>query len=513
MRQIQHQKTKILGNKLAEITLATIAVMALAYYYSWWFEDGRLTSPWLLLILFCAVLYSSIQLLGNWLLYLRARRPAPAPLNTDLAVDVFITACHEPRTLVEQSLAAACAMRGRHRTWLLDDGSDPELAALARRLGAGYLTRFDRTNAKAGNVNAALARTDGDIIVIFDIDHVPTPDFLEQTIGYFNDPKTGFVQVMLTFDNRNESWVAQAAIETSLEFYNPTALGTDGIGGATLMGSNALIRRQALESIGGYQPGLAEDLATSIALHAAGWRSAYVAEPLAPGLAPPSFAAWFVQQLKWARGVFELLLTTYPRLFSKLTRGQRLSYAVRMTKYWIGPVVGVHLFATIVILMFGDAYTRAVFHDYLMHITPLALSDVLIRFAALRRWRHHSIPRTSLTRAVVLVYATWPIYMMAWLMALLRLPLAFRPTPKSDSGGLNPVWLLPQISVLLLLSTGILYTVVIGNHRPSLLLLFAILQSALQLILLSQWLYSEVRAPSRKGVSKPFVKPKPSRYS
>ena len=512
MRHIQHRKLTVSGSVLVEIALVIIGIMALGYYFSWWFEDSRFTSLWLLFILFCAVLYSSIQLLGNWLLYLRARRSTPALFNTDLTVDVFVTACREPYTLVERSLAAAYAMRGNHRTWLLDDGSDPVLAALAERLGAGYLTRSDRTNAKAGNVNAALARTDGDIIVIFDIDHVPTPDFLEQTLGHFNDPKTGFVQVMLTFDNRNESWVAQAATETSLEFYNPTSLGTDGIGGATLMGSNALIRRQALESIGGYQPGLAEDLATSIALHAAGWRSAYVAEPLAPGLAPPDFAGWFVQQLKWARGVFELLLTAYPRLFLKLTWGQRLSYAVRMTKYWIGPVVGVHLFATIAILMFGDAHTRAGFHDYLVHITPLALADVLIRFTALRMWRHHSTPRTSLTRAVVLVYATWPIYMIAWLMALLRLPLAFRPTPKSASGELNPAWLLPQMMVLFLLSVGILYTVMIGDHRPSLLLLFAIFQGALQLILLSQWLYSEVAAPSRKGVSKPFAKPKPSRY-
>ncbi|HEX6384548.1 MAG TPA: cellulose synthase catalytic subunit [Anaerolineae bacterium] len=489
----------------SSVLLVLLGVIALGYYYSWWFEDGRLTSPWLLFVLFWAVLYGGIQLLGNWLLYLKARRSPSPPLTSTLTVDVFVTACGEPYALVERSLTAACAMRGEHQTWLLDDGSDPVLASLAGRLGAGYLTRPNRADAKAGNVNAALSRTDGDIVVIFDVDHVPAPDFLEQTLGYFDDPKIGFVQVMLTFDNRDESWVAQAASETSLEFYNPTSLGTDGIGGATLMGSNALIRRKALESLGGYQHGLAEDLATSIALHAADWRSAYVAEPLAPGLAPPSFAAWFVQQLKWARGVFELLLTAYPRLFSKLTWGQRLSYAVRMTKYWIGPVVGMHLFATIAILMFGDAYTRDAFHDYLMHIAPLALCDVLIRFTALRRWQHHSTPRTSLIRAMVLVYATWPIYLLAWLMALLRLPLAFRPTPKSVTGELKPAWLLPQLIVLLFLSVGILYTVMIGNHQPSLLLVFAIFQGAFQLILLSQWLYSEVAVSSQREGTKPVA--------
>ena len=164
---------------------------------------------------------------------------------------------------------------------------------------------------KAGNINAALPRTDGEVIAVFDVDHAPEPGFLERSLGHFADPRVGFVQVMLTFANEKKSWFARAASESCLDFFNPTSMGMDRLGSATLIGSNALIRRSALESIGGYRPGLAEDLATSIALHAEGWKSAYVAEPLAPGLAPPDVAAWFTQQLKWSRGVFEILLTDY----------------------------------------------------------------------------------------------------------------------------------------------------------------------------------------------------------
>jgi cellulose synthase/poly-beta-1,6-N-acetylglucosamine synthase-like glycosyltransferase len=277
-------------------------------------------------------------------------------------------------------------------------------------------------------------------------------------------------------------------------------LGAYSIGGATLIGSNALIRRTALDSIGGYQPGLAEDLATSIALHAAGWASAYVAEPLAPGLAPPSFRAWFIQQLKWARGVFELLITAYPRLFKRLTWGQRLSYAVRMTKYWIGPVIGLHLFATIAVLISGSPLVRMAFHQYLIHLAPLALFDLLIRHLSLLYWRHSSTPKTSLIHAIVLVYATWPVYMLAWFMALFRLPLAFRRTPKSFTRGLNPLWLLPQAMVIFLLALGGLYTVIVKDHEPSLLLMFAVLQGFLQFWLFTKWLQSEVIGTIRRPV-------------
>jgi cellulose synthase (UDP-forming) len=296
-------------------------------------------------------------------------------------------------------------------------------------------------------------------------------------------------------------------METSLEYYNPLSLGANTVGGTTLMGSNALIRRSALDSIGGYQPGLAEDLATSLTLHSAGWRSAYVAEPLAPGMAPPSLAAWFVQQLKWARGVFELLLTVFPRLFWRLTWGQRLAYSSRVTRYLVGPVVGFHLFATIAILIFGDVHTRAAFHEYLLYLAPVVVCDVLIRSLALHIWRHESTPNTSLAGAITLVYATWPLYLLAWLMATLRLPLSFRPTPKSKSDDLNLVWLAPQIIAVLLLVIGILYTVIVHGHRPSVLLLFAVAQGSLQLFLLARWMISEskvrgsfVRFQNKRGV-------------
>ncbi len=468
-----------------------IGMIALVNYFSWWFKDDRLTQPLFLIFFIFAIAYASTQMVANWILYLFAHRTHEIKTWPEgLSIDVFVTAYDEPYDMVKRTLSAACSMYGEHRTWLLDDGSKSILRALAQELGAGYLSRSDHHNAKAGNINYALEKTSGDIIVIFDLDHVPRPEFLIHCLWHFTDPQVGFVQAMLTFKNPQESWIAKAAVETSLEFYNPTSLGADGLGGATLMGSNALIRRTALASIGGYQPGLAEDLATSIALHAAGWKSAYVAQPLAPGLAPPSISAWFIQQLKWARGVFELLITTYPRLFRRLSWGQRISYIVRLTKYWIGPVVSAHLLATILILIFGKPALQIAFHEYLIRIAPLAIADVVIRFLAMRHYRGQAVGQTSLFRAVALVYATWPIYTLAWGMAVLRLPIKFRPTPKTSSGQLSLWWLLPQILAVLLLSMGAVYTVLWEKHSISILLLFASIQGFLQLNLLFRWWYS-----------------------
>ena len=171
-----------------------------------------------------------------------------------------------------------------------------------------------------------------------------------------------------------------------------------------------------------------------------------------------------------------------------------------MTKYWIGPVIGLHLFSTIAVLISANAPARMAFHQYLIHLAPVALSDLLIRHLSLLYWRHSSTPKTSLIHAVVLVYATWPVYMLAWLMALIRLPLAFRLTPKSLTGSLNPLWLLPQAIVILSLVLGGLYTVIVKDHQPSLLLMFAVAQGLLQLTLFTKWLQSEVIGTRRSPV-------------
>lgn len=458
----------------------SLGIVALGFYLSWWLQDTRLASPWLLLGLIAALFFSGFQLLSNWLFFLLAPyRPARERRGrAAFSVEVFVTACGEEHALVRRCLVAACAMRGEKRVWLLDDGRDPALMQLAAELGAGYLQRDNHKNAKAGNLNAALARTEGEIIAIFDIDHVPAPDYLERTVPYFADPSIGFVQVMLTFGNGDESWVAQAAAESSLDFYNPTSKGMDAVNSVTMMGSNSLIRRTALEAIGNYQPGLAEDLATSVALHAAGWRSVYVAEPLAPGIAPPDLGSWFTQQLKWARGVFEVLLVTFPRRWQDLTWDTRAAYGLRMTMYWLGPVICTHLLLTLGLLLWGSQQALAGYERYLLHLCPLAFTNLLIHSLAMRRWRHPLLPARPSWQAVVLVFATWPLYTLAWIMAVLRVPLAFRLTPKTPTGELNLWWLAPQLASVALLVGATLYRYT-NNGQVSLFVLMAVLGLAI----------------------------------
>ncbi len=84
---------------------------------------------------------------------------------------------------------------------------------MAASLGARYITREERTHAKAGNLNHALAQLDLDVIGVLDADHIADIGFLTHTLGYFEDPQVAVVQTPQDFYNldsfehdKNRSW-------------------------------------------------------------------------------------------------------------------------------------------------------------------------------------------------------------------------------------------------------------------------------------------------------------------
>src|SRR5438309_388237 len=157
------------------------------------------------------------------------------------------------------------------KVWLLDDGGteqkcndpNPEKAAaamqrrvslqlLCSQLGAIYHTRERNEHAKAGNMNAALAHSTGEIVVVFDADHAPFRSFLRETVGYFaRDPKLFLVQTPHVFLNpdpieRNLRTFQRMPSENEM-FYSVTQRGLDKWNASFFCGSAALLRRSALK--------------------------------------------------------------------------------------------------------------------------------------------------------------------------------------------------------------------------------------------------------------------------
>jgi cellulose synthase (UDP-forming) len=201
------------ARELAFQTLAVTALALGAWYLAWRWTASL--NPDALAFSVVVAAAETLAYVGAALFFLsiwRLEDPAPRapprsvneirdePLRRDrpVKVDVFVTTFDEPVELVRLSVQDAKRLRTPHRLALrvhvLDDGRRPAMRAMAAEEGVGYLTRASNEGFKAGNLRNGIERTDGDLFVICDADTRPLPALLEETLGYFRDPRVAWVQ-------------------------------------------------------------------------------------------------------------------------------------------------------------------------------------------------------------------------------------------------------------------------------------------------------------------------------
>jgi len=83
---------------------------------------------------------------------------------------------------------------------------------------------------------------------------------------------------------------------------------------------------------------IAEDFLTSLFVHSKGWKSVYVPEVLAEGLAPEDFMSYYKQQFRWARGSLEIIFKYNPLFNRGLSLSQKLQYLASASYYLSGVV-------------------------------------------------------------------------------------------------------------------------------------------------------------------------------
>ncbi|MTH99308.1 UDP-forming cellulose synthase catalytic subunit [Roseibium sp. RKSG952] len=320
------------------------------------------------IMLYLAELYSIMMLALSIFIVSMPLKPRPPRRLQDTenhpSVDVFIPTYNEDEDLLAGTLSAALGMEypaNRMKVWLLDDGGTTQkrtstnlreaqaaelrheaLKKLCASLGVNYLTRDKNEHAKAGNLNNGLAHSSAELVVVFDADHAPTRDFLQETVGFFNDdPKLFLAQTPHFFLNpdpleKNLRTFGKMPSENEM-FYGLVQRGLDKWNGSFFCGSAAVLRRAALEETNGFSGvTITEDCETAISLHARGWSSVYIDRPLIAGLQPATFSSFIGQRSRWAQGMMQILIFHFPAFKWGLSLPQRLCY-LSSSLFWLFP--------------------------------------------------------------------------------------------------------------------------------------------------------------------------------
>jgi len=332
-------------------------------------------------------------------------------------VDILIPTYNEPQLIIENTVLAALAIdypKDKFTVNLLDDGGtdqkcnqkDKKAASEAKQrqkdlmkfckyVGARYITRERNEHAKAGNINEALAYVNNDLILILDTDHVPAKQFLKQTVGWFlKEKKVFLVQTPHAFYNQDpierNLRMGNVSLSENDMFYKYIQLGHDFWESSFFCGSAAVLKRSAIDELGGIAgETITEDAETAIKLHDKGYKSVYINEPMVRGLQAESFGALVIQRIRWTQGMVQIFLLKNPFLSKNLKWYQKVSYT-SASFFWF------------------FAYSRIIFY----------LSPLLYLFFGLRIYNANGIEMI----AYVIPHMSMAIMMSYFLYAKVRNP-------------------------------------------------------------------------------------------
>jgi tetratricopeptide (TPR) repeat protein/cellulose synthase/poly-beta-1,6-N-acetylglucosamine synthase-like glycosyltransferase len=366
MKQPRYRKPVILVS-------SAVALYYLVYRVIW---TLNLTSPYAIcasVTLYIAEVYGVMNMLLFFFQVWDTSEPPQQPVLEGRTVDVFVPTYNEDPDLLRVTLSACVAMDYPHRTYLCDDGgtdariNDKEkgpgssaraaiLKAICAEVGAIYMTRPKNEHAKAGNLNHAFARTDGEFIIIFDADHVPDPNFITRLIGYFADDKLAFVQTPHAFYNF-ESFQARLNHEKARYweegqlFYHVIQPGRNRWNAPIFAGSAAMFRRKALEEVGYIATEtITEDMHTGLRMHTRGWTSLGISERMITGQAAQDVTTFHSQRLRWGEGNMSVMAHDNPLTTRGLSFGQRLCYFATIIN-WCGGLFKIPIYLTPLLML------------------------------------------------------------------------------------------------------------------------------------------------------------------
>lgn len=370
-------------------------------------------------------------------------------------VAVFITVCGEPKDIIEQTVRAAKQMAYPHfSVYILNDGfvanrdNWHEAVEVAREYDITCITRQTPGGAKAGNINHALSQTTEEFIVIFDADHIPKPHFLRAMMGYFADERVGFVQSPQYYKNHDENQVTSGAWEQQALFFGAIMKGKNTADTAFMCGTNMVLRRTALMEAGGMcETSIAEDFLTSLLMHEKKWKSVYVGEVLAEGLAPEDFLSYYKQQFRWARGSLEVVFKYNPLFRRGLSMRQRIQYLASASYYLSGIIVVINAGLPLI-------YFYAQIEP--LQVNTMALALVFLPYMFVVLYTIQVTSNFSYTfRALAFSLSSFPIHCKAVLQILTGRKSGFAVTSKKKISGNFGYLVTPHLVYIGLVVVGV----------------------------------------------------------
>jgi len=356
------------------------------------------TFDWIILLTYFSILfllavygaYRIKQVIDFW----RYRKFVPTPAGKFTEEDLPRITVQLPLFnelyVVDRLLKAVTAIeypREKLEIQVLDDSTDETVkvaeAVVAKYAEQGfdihYIHRMDRTGFKAGALENGNKFAKGELLAIFDADFVPKPDCLRKLVDFFTDPSVGCAQMRWAHINGNYNLLTRLQtimLDGHFVVEQTTRNRTGGF--FNFNGTAGIWRRQAIEMSGGWQHDtLTEDTDLSFRAQLMGWRFVYLLDEESPAEIPVEINAFKAQQRRWAKGVMQVGLKLYPRIWrAPLPLRVKLEMFFRLTGNISYPLMIVASFLQFPLLLVR--YNQPFYHLMVLDLPLLFFSSISV---------------------------------------------------------------------------------------------------------------------------------------
>ena len=353
---------------------------------------------WAILIVYFSILatlavygaYRIKQVIDFWRYRKFVPRPSARFAEHELPLITVQLPLFNELYVVDRLLKAVTAIdypREKLEIQVLDDSTD-ETARVAETVVANYaaqgfdihyIHRADRTGFKAGALENGNKTAKGELLAIFDADFVPKPDCLRKLVDFFTDPLVGCAQMRWSHINGRYNLLTRLQtimLDGHFVVEQTTRNRTGGF--FNFNGTAGIWRRKAIEMSGGWQHDtLTEDTDLSFRAQLMGWKFVYLLDEEAPAEIPVEINAFKAQQRRWAKGVMQVGLKLYPRIWlAPLPFRVKLEMFFRLTGNISYPLMIVASFLQFPLLLVR--YNQPFYHLMVLDLPLLFFSSISV---------------------------------------------------------------------------------------------------------------------------------------
>jgi cellulose synthase/poly-beta-1,6-N-acetylglucosamine synthase-like glycosyltransferase len=322
-------------------------------------------------------------------------------------VSLHVPAHNEPPEMVIRTLRALLDLDyPAYEIVMIDDNTtDPDLWRPVADFCDAHRDRItfrhldDWPGFKSGALNFAMTVTDprAEVIGVVDADYLVHPDYLRRCASLFrSNRRLGFVQTPQDYRDWEQSSYYRRLFYSYSYFFAVSQVSRNENNGAIFGGTMGLIRRSALEAVGGWDEWcITEDAELSLRLLRAGWTGRHVDRSYGRGVMPLTFDALKRQRYRWCFGGIQILRMHWRSLLpwtrdeeNYLTLAQRWSYLSGGLQWYadlLGLLFAAMLLGSVVDVSLGDGALFRSLSGFLLLTAPMLAFLNLARAVTLLR--------------------------------------------------------------------------------------------------------------------------------